>query len=88
MKSRFASLYFKGSAATWLKTMERRVRIADWTKLCDLVMAKYDKDQYQILLKQLDSLKQATTVLEYKMRSRSLPMVLCSTTLQLTIPSL
>jgi uncharacterized membrane protein len=44
MKTRFTSLYFKGSAATWLQTMERRGRIVDWTKLCDLVMAKYDKD--------------------------------------------
>jgi hypothetical protein len=44
MKTRFTSLYFKGSAVTWLQTIERHGRIADWTKLCDLVMAKYDKD--------------------------------------------
>jgi hypothetical protein len=45
--------------------MERRGRIGDWTKLCDPVMAKYDKDQYQVLLRWLDSLKQTTSVLEY-----------------------
>jgi hypothetical protein len=50
MKTRFASLNFKGSAATWLHTVERRGRIRDWSKLCELVMAKYDKDQYEILL--------------------------------------
>jgi hypothetical protein len=29
-------------------------------------MAKYDKDQYQILQRQLDSLKQTSSVLEYQ----------------------
>jgi hypothetical protein len=66
MKTRFASLNFKGSAATWLQTVERRGRITDWSKLCDLIMAKYDKDQYQILQRQLDSLKQTSSVLEYQ----------------------
>jgi hypothetical protein len=50
MNTRFASLNFKGSAATWLQTVERRGRIGDWSKLCELVMVKYDKDQYEILL--------------------------------------
>ncbi|CAD6267218.1 unnamed protein product [Miscanthus lutarioriparius] len=31
-----------------------------------MVMAKYDKDQYEILLRQLDSLKQSASVLEYQ----------------------
>jgi len=30
MKTRFASLNFKGAAATWLQTVERRGRIGDW----------------------------------------------------------
>jgi hypothetical protein len=66
MKTRFATLNFKGAASTWLQTMERRGRIADWDKLCELVMAKFDKDQYQILLRQLDMLKQTAYVQEYQ----------------------
>lgn len=46
MKTRFTTLNFKGAASTWLQTVERRGRIADWDKLCELVMAKFDKDQY------------------------------------------
>ena len=65
MKTCFALLNFKGSTDTWLQTVERRGRIVDWSKLYELVMAKYDKDQYQILLRQMDSLKQTSSVLEY-----------------------
>ena len=46
LKTRFATLNFKGAAVTWLQTVERHGRIGDWNKLCELVMAKYDKDQY------------------------------------------
>jgi hypothetical protein len=33
MKTRFASLNFKGSAATWLQTVKHRGWIGDWSKL-------------------------------------------------------
>jgi len=65
MKTRFAILNFKGAAVTWLQMIERRGRITDWTKLCELVFLKYDKDQYQQQLRQLEMLKQTTSVAEY-----------------------
>ena len=43
LKTRFAVLNFIAPASTWLQTMERRGRITDWAKLCELVFAKYDK---------------------------------------------
>jgi hypothetical protein len=46
--------------------MERRGRITGWTQLCEMVMKKYDKDPYQVLLRQLDSLRQTGSVLEYQ----------------------
>jgi hypothetical protein len=49
MKTRFAVLNFKGAASTWLQTMELYGWITDWTQLYEMVMKKYDKDQYQIL---------------------------------------
>jgi uncharacterized protein YihD (DUF1040 family) len=64
MKTRFALLNFQGSAATWLQTIERRGRITDWQKLCDLVFAKYD--QYRTQLHQLENLKQTRSVAEYQ----------------------
>lgn len=46
--------------------MEHRGRIGDWQQLREMVMTKFDKDQYQIMLRQLDSLKQTASVLEYQ----------------------
>lgn len=66
MRTRFAVLNFKGATATWLQTIQRCGRIHDWDQLCNLVLAKFDKDQYQIILHQLDSLKQTTSILEYQ----------------------
>ncbi|XP_066361406.1 uncharacterized protein [Miscanthus floridulus] len=65
LMTRFATLSFQGSAATWLQTVERRGRVTDWDKLCELVFAKFDKDQYQNHLQQLESLKQTGSVQEY-----------------------
>jgi hypothetical protein len=37
----------------------------DWDHLCELVFAKYDKDQYQKQLRQLEQLKQTGSVTDY-----------------------
>jgi hypothetical protein len=66
MRTRFAALNFQGSAATWLRTVERRGRITNWDWLCELVFNKYDKDQYQTQLRQLEMLQQIGTVTEYQ----------------------
>jgi len=65
LKTRFAVLNFQGPAATWLQTVQRHGRILEWEMLCDLVMAKFDKNQYQILLKQFEALRQKSSVGEY-----------------------
>lgn len=54
LKTRFAALNFQGTAAIWLQTVEHQGRIGDWNQLCDLVFERFDKDQYQIQLKQSD----------------------------------
>lgn len=66
MKTQFAILNFEGAVVTWLQTVERQGRITDWDKLCELVFSKYDKDQYQKHLNQLESLKQTGLVTEYQ----------------------
>lgn len=66
LKTRFAALNFQGAAATWLQTVQRRGRVVDWGTLCELVMGKFDKDQYQVLLGQFDALRQSGSVTEYQ----------------------
>ena len=46
--------------------MERHGQITDWDHLCELVFAKYDKDQYQRQLKALETLRQTGSVAEYQ----------------------
>jgi hypothetical protein len=65
LKTRFAALNFQGSAATWLQTVQRKGRITDWATLCDLVMGKFDVDQYQVLLNQFEQFYQSGSVAEY-----------------------
>lgn len=68
LKTRFAILNFEGAAAIWLQSVERRGCILNWSRLCEVVFVKYDKDQYQLQLKQLDSLKQSGSVFDYQKR--------------------
>jgi hypothetical protein len=64
LKTRFAALNFVGIAKTWLHTVERRERVADWPTLCKLVMGQFDKDQYPLILK-FEATIQSTSVQEY-----------------------
>ncbi|PAN08131.1 hypothetical protein PAHAL_1G390000 [Panicum hallii] len=48
LKTRFAALNFKGAAALWSLTIERRGRVLDWDTFCSAVFERFDKDQYQI----------------------------------------
>jgi len=57
LKTRFAALNFDGPAATWLQTFERKGRVLDWEEFCAAVFARFDKDQYQLLLRQMDTLR-------------------------------
>jgi hypothetical protein len=66
LKTRFVALNFWGVAVSWLQTVQRRGRITDWGTLCELVMAKFDGDQYQLLLNQFEQLHQIGFVQEYQ----------------------
>jgi len=65
LKTRFAALNVKGAAAAWLQTFERRGRVTDWDTFCSAVFKRFDKDQYQLQLRQLDTLRQTGSVSEY-----------------------
>nr|TKW20553.1 hypothetical protein SEVIR_4G096201v2 [Setaria viridis] len=65
LKTRFAALNFKGNAAAWLRTFERRGRVLDWEVFCAAVLDHFDRDQYQVQLRRLDTLRQSGSVFEY-----------------------
>ncbi|CAD6247885.1 unnamed protein product [Miscanthus lutarioriparius] len=68
----FTTLNFKGMAASWLQTVQRNGQITDWDRLCDMVMNKFDWNQYQLLLKRFEKLKQKDSVEEYQMEFEKL----------------
>lgn len=65
LKTRFVVLNFVGTAKTWLHTAERKERVADWPTLCKLVMGRFVKGQYPLILKQFEAMTQSGTVLEF-----------------------
>jgi len=65
LKPCFAALNFDKVAATWLQTHEVKGRVSSWEELHTAVCARFDKDQYQLHLRQLDMLKQTTSVDDY-----------------------
>jgi hypothetical protein len=65
LKPRFAALNFTDAPATWMQTVELRGRINSWEVLHKVVCDRFDKDQYQLHMKQLDNLRQTSSVTEY-----------------------
>ena len=65
LKTRFAALNFTDAAASCLHSIECQGRITEWEELCMLVCERFDRNQYQIHMRNLDSLKQTGLVDEY-----------------------
>lgn len=72
LKPRFVALNFTGITETWLQTAKLCGRFTSWEKLQQAVCARFDRDQYQLHMKQLDSLRQTSSVTEYHARFEEL----------------
>jgi hypothetical protein len=72
LKPRFDALNFKGAAAAWLQTFELRGRVDTWERLYTAVCDRFDRNQYQLVMRQLDNLRQTSSVQEYHVRFEQL----------------
>jgi len=72
----FVALNFEGVAATWLQTVELRGRMPSWEALHQVVCIRFDRDQYQIHMKHLDTLKQTGFVADYHSKFEQLDWAL------------
>lgn len=72
MKTRFATLNFVGSAAIWLQTVQLKNRFQTWEAMYTAVCAHFDKDQYPLQMKQLESLRQSGSVADYEAKFQEL----------------
>jgi hypothetical protein len=48
---RVASMHFEGSAAHWLQSVHRRIRIVTWTELCSRIHDRFCRDQHEALIR-------------------------------------
>jgi hypothetical protein len=60
-----ASMHFEGLAARWLQSIDHRIHSATWSELCSWIHERFDKDQHEILIRQLYKIKQSGSVQEY-----------------------
>lgn len=54
---RIATIYFLGRAASWLRSSRAHLRFPMWEDFCAAVSAKFDRDQHENLIRQMDSIK-------------------------------
>jgi predicted amidophosphoribosyltransferase len=62
---KLATMNFIGMAAFWLQSMESAVKELSWKDLCAAVTTRFEKDQYNQLVRQFFHIKQHTGVSEY-----------------------
>jgi len=64
----FATINFVNPGAMWLQSYEAQHSIGSWPELCVAVDQKYGRDLYQNHMRELLSIQQTSTVLEYAER--------------------
>jgi hypothetical protein len=62
---RVATIYFYGRAAFWLRSSRAHVRFPVWDDFCIAVSTKFDRDQHDVLIRQMDTIRQSRAVWEY-----------------------
>jgi hypothetical protein len=65
LRTRYASLNFRGTAALWLRNVQARRKIDDWGEMCRMVHDKFGKNRYMHYRRQMRALRQVGTVSEY-----------------------
>lgn len=62
---KIASMHFSDSAAQWLQSVERHVKSLNWVDFCKLILERFGKEHHELLIRQLFSMKQSSTVKDY-----------------------
>jgi len=62
---KLAIMNFTNSAAFWIQSIEMDVKTLSWEDLCQSVVDRFERDQYNHVVRQFFHLKQTSTVAEY-----------------------
>lgn len=53
LQVKFGAMHLKETASTWLQSVESRVRSCSWAEFCQLVLYRFGRNQYKLLVRQL-----------------------------------
>jgi hypothetical protein len=62
---KLATINFSGTAAFWMQTVELNLKKCSWDHLCQLVIDRFDRDQFNHFIRQFFHAKQTGSVPEY-----------------------
>jgi hypothetical protein len=62
---KLATINFSGTAAFWMQTVELNLKKCSWDHLCQLVVDRFDRDQFNHFIRQFFHAKQTGSVTEY-----------------------
>lgn len=57
--------YLEGPAARWFQSIESQICNASWTTFCQLLHDRFDRDQHELLIRRLFTIKQSSSVTDY-----------------------
>ncbi|RLN23391.1 uncharacterized protein C2845_PM07G03090 [Panicum miliaceum] len=63
-----ASMHFATGPGRWLQSVERRLKSASWSELCQMILDRFGKSHHELLIRQLFHIKQLTSVADYSER--------------------
>lgn len=69
---RVARMQMVDTAARWLQSLESQLATATWEQFCALVRDRFDRDQHELLIRQLLHICQTSLVSDYVSRFTSL----------------
>lgn len=72
------SMHFTVAASRWLPSVERKLKSCSWSTFSELVMERFGRDQYELLVRQLFHIKQTAGVAEYIEQFSGLVDQLCA----------
>jgi small-conductance mechanosensitive channel len=65
-------MYLEGPAALWYQSIESQIQNSFWTQFCQLLHDRFDRDQHEVLIRQLFNIWQLSSVTNYITRFAAL----------------
>jgi hypothetical protein len=72
MRVRVATMQMVDAAALWLQSVESQLESVSWEQFCIMVRDRFDRDQHELLVRQILHIRQTSSVSDYIARFTSL----------------